>query len=578
MSSFNLRDFNDLSKRHNYFMSNYQIDGSPFLNENSIFLKKVLLNRSANSTDKILEISNNVSKPKKTVGFVEPEFISFQSPTIRKDNIPNEIFGYQIYKYNLVKSNAKKNNIQTPIKKNSKIMLNRKINRHNYNKFLINKDKDPISPVIFTKPLRFHSNTNINISDNEMFILNHKGRKIFSPNSFKGIKSFTESNSPNKKVINRIRESELYRNSLDLKKKKEEIYSRKMKKASSPLIRELLKKEKDKEIKEGKIDIEINTKNKFYTKNDEISNSKNKMRIIPINNKINNNEKTKSKNNNFITNGQNLTNNNSFIIKMKNKKKRLLNNPINENNIRRIYKMPNKNEDIRNSNETKIKEEEDSKLLNNNKTLNFKSNNIFLSKFSERTPPKNIANINNNNRIKENLELLRISKNTKDINDIKEKEGNILNNNKINSNSPIKHNSPYKFMTSNKKFYEDYAYETPILYSKDKKVSIKIHTIQNLNELFLGKKQTKEKLKMQRVNNFSFSNNNTISRSYFRNRFSKKNKENKSLRTIKEEEEKSKVEKKQRPIITEQKIEIKENPVFEKNIRRKYLRRFENKK
>ena len=574
MSNFNLRDFNALSKRHNYFMSNYLVKDSPFLNENSIVLKKIVLNRSANSSDKRLVISNNISKPKKSVGFAAPEFIPFQSPKINNDNIPKEIFGYQIYKNNLNKNNIKNNNnIQTPYKNNIKIMLNRKINRKNYNKFIINKDnKIPISPDVYTKPSRFHSNSNLNDSDNEMLVLNYKGRKIFSPNSFRGIKSFTANNSPEKKEINRIKESELYRNSLDLRKKKEEIYSRKMKKESSSIIRDMLKKEKEKDIKEGKIDIEINTKNNFYTKADINLNSKNKMRIIPLNSEINNNNK-KNKNNNFILNGQNLTNNNSFTIKMKNRKKTLLNSPISENNIRRIYKMQNKNTDIRNSNEIN-KNEEDSKLLKNNKSLNFKSNNIFLSKFSERTPPKNIKIFNSNNRIKDNLELLRKSKNKKVNNDIMEQKENKLNNNKINSIFPINHNNPYKYMSLNKRFCEDYEYEAPIIYSKDKKVSIKVHALQNINELFLGKKPTKEKLKMQRVNIFSFNNK---SHSYFRNKFSKKNKENKPLRSIKEEEEKFKVEQKPKTLRAEQKIEIKEKPVLEKNIRRKYLRRFENK-
>ena len=57
MSGFNLREFNILSKRHNYFMTNNRINGFPTIKENSLLLKKVLENRTSNSSDKILEIN-----------------------------------------------------------------------------------------------------------------------------------------------------------------------------------------------------------------------------------------------------------------------------------------------------------------------------------------------------------------------------------------------------------------------------------------------------------------------------------------------------------------------------------------
>ena len=38
-------------------------------------------------------------------------------------------------------------------------------------------------------------------------------------------------------------------------------------------------------------------------------------------------------------------------------------------------------------------------------------------------------------------------------------------------------------MTSKKKFCEDYIQDAPTIFSKDKKISIRIHTLQNLNEV-----------------------------------------------------------------------------------------------
>ena len=42
MSNFDLHEFNILSKRNNYFMTDNRINGIPLLNENSILLKKIL--------------------------------------------------------------------------------------------------------------------------------------------------------------------------------------------------------------------------------------------------------------------------------------------------------------------------------------------------------------------------------------------------------------------------------------------------------------------------------------------------------------------------------------------------------
>ena len=113
-------------------------------------------------------------------------------------------------------------------------------------------------------------------------------------------------------------------------------------------------------------------------------------------------------------------------------------------------------------------------------------------------------------------------------------------------------------MTSKKKFCEDYIQDAPTIFSKDKKISIRIHTLQNLNEVFLGKKQTREKLKMQRVISVILKVNidNRRSFNYFNSyKNTKKIKEIKPLITINESEEKLQAEVNPRILNTEQKLE-----------------------
>ena len=574
MSQFDLHEFNILSKRHNYFMTNNRLDGFPFLNENSIFLKKILFHRTSNSSDKRLEMENNNNyKPKKFVRFAKPENIPYkniyQSPIIikNKPNNSNDNLYRKRYHYNPSNNNLKnipigesnKINI-SPYRKNI-LFVNKKINRPNYYRIPINNQSSPINSI---KHHRFHSNSNINDYKNDMLVISFKGKKIFSSNSFRSLKSSDLSNSPGKSEnsddVGTIKESELFRNTEELQKKKEEIFLRKMKRESSSIRREILRKEKDKDIKEKKISIEINSNNNSRGNSNSKNKNENKMRIIPINRGINN---IKKKIKRFIPNINNMKNNNSFNISIKSGDKILLNN-IKNNNIKRINNSINNDRNNLND-EAKNDKEKETNTSNNNiesiiRNNNFKSNNIYLSKFSERTPPKNNRTININNKIKENLEFLRQSKNSEVKNDKKEKNLNI-NNNKTKSLSPDKPNNPYRFMTSKKKFCEDYIQKIPTLYSNDKKISIKISTLPNLNEIFLGKKQSKEKLKMQRVISVTLKDNIKT-----RNRFSsyknyqniKKIRENKSLRAINEEEEKVQVEPKFRIIKTEENTAIKE--------------------
>ena len=559
MSGFDLHEFNVLSKRHNYFMTNNRMTGFPFLKENSLLLKKILLNRNSNSNDKRLEKGNNL-KAKKFVRFAKPENIGikgiYQSPLIFKKKLSNSNdnmlnrrehnnFNRNNMKNNIINSNEKENNI-SPYSKNRGIELGKNLFKNNYNRINIsNVTSNLNSPDIYRKHIRMASNSsNINDSDNETVVLNFKGKRIFASNLFNSLKNDSIINSPDKNdnISNNgsTKGAELFRSSEELKKKKEEIFLRKMKRESSSILRDKLKTEKDKDIKKQKLNIDINSINN--------SDNKSQMRIIPLNKEINNIKKV---NNRFISSKNKIKNNNSF--KINNINENSSNSPTHySNNIKRIYKFQNNKDSTDNQNDANIfdQKSQDSnspKNTDNNKPYekkSFKTNNIFLSKYST-TPPKNINRININNRIKENLEFLRLSKNSRADSNKKEK-----------SISPDRHNNPYQFIPIKKKFLEDNREKESIIYSNDKKISIKIHTLNNLNETFMGKRPTRKKLKMQRVISIIFQNNNKNQSNYFRARISKKKKENTSLKSIKEEEEKSKID-------SSQKLIEEKKPVFE---------------
>ena len=572
MSGFDLHEFNVLSKRHNYFMTNNRMTGFPFLKENSLLLKKILLNRNSNSNDKRLEKGNNI-KAKKFVRFAKPENIEikgiYQSPLIFKKKLSNSNdnmlnrrehnnFNRNNMKNNIINSNEKEN--ISPYSKNRGIELGKNLFKNNYNRINIsNVTSNLNSPDIYRKNIRMASNSsNINDSDNETVVLNFKGKRIFASNLFNSLKNDSIINSPDKNdnISNNgsTKGAELFRSSEELKKKKEEIFLRKMKRESSSIIRDKLKTEKDKDIKKQKLNIDINSINN--------SDNKSQMRIIPLNKEINNIKKV---NNRFISSKNKIKNNNSF--KINNINENSSNSPTHySNNIKRIYKFQNNKDSTDNQNDTNIfdKKSQDSnspKNTDNNKPYekkSFKTNNIFLSKYST-TPPKNINRININNRIKENLEFLRLSKNSRADSNKKEK-----------SISPDRHNNPYQFIPIKKKFLEDNREKESIIYSNDKKISIKIHTLNNLNETFVGKRPTRKKLKMQRVISIIFQNNNKNQSNYFRARISKKKKENTSLKSIKEEEEKSKYEsshnlikEEKSKIDSSQKLVEEKKPVFE---------------
>ena len=265
MSGFDLHEFNVLSKRHNYFMTNNRMTGIPLLKENSLLLKKILLNRNSNSNDKKLEKSNNL-KAKKFVRFAKPGNIEikgiYQSPLIFKKKLSNSNDNMMNRRYhnnsnnnmkNIIINSNEKENI-SPYSKNRGIELGKNLFKNNHNRINIsNVTSNLNTPDIYRRHIRMASNSsNINDSDNETVVLNFKGKRIFASNLFNSLKNDSKINSPDKNdnISNNgsIKGAELFRSSEELKKKKEEIFLRKMKRESSSIIRDKLKTEKDKVI------------------------------------------------------------------------------------------------------------------------------------------------------------------------------------------------------------------------------------------------------------------------------------------------------------------------------------------
>ena len=523
MSNFDLHKFNILSQRHNYFMTNNRINGFPVLKESSIFLKKILAQRTSNSAGK--KIPMNLLNQKDLDNFRTNKKIYHSPPIItnKKINNDNNInINIKRIKPNISRNiNNPKSNYISPSRTGSNTILLNRIITPNYYKIPINTMNR------LSKSPNIGRNISINNEFNdEVKVLNIGGKKIFASNSFNGFRdNYTQNNNTPIKNEN----SELFRNYDELKKKKDEIYRRKMKRDSSAYGKQLLKLEKDKEIKEQRIN------------ND-------KLRIIPLKKKL---------------------------ITRYNSKEKIKNIRANE---------------INNNNDNKIKSHniivlQKSKNLYNKK--NFKTNNIFISK-NTKNKDKEISNtnINNNNhinqKIKQNLEYLRVKKN-------KSRTKNNNNSEQINNINNIKKFNGFK--SRNKKFMEDYNPSiTQMIYSNDKKLSIKIHVIKDINVSFPKEKQiedNKKYLKIQKLNSicYPFLKKENLDNEKIKNKKLVRRIKNMNvdkLSSIKEEEEKSKPEYKINDIKKIGKKEIineKERrfSAFSGGIRSRYLNRLHNK-
>ena len=455
MSNFDLHEFNILSKKHNYFLTNNRIHGFPVLQDSSIFLQKILAHRTSNSSGKkinIKTINQNETGP-----FKEKLRI-YQSPNITQSRL-NGLNNFNIESIKPINSRKINQNINI-------ISPERTINDNN---ILMNRI---ITPTYYKIPITINNRISkspdlsgtVNINNklgDEIRVLNFGGKKIFATNSFNGLTNYTQSNNTPIKTES----SELFRNYDELKKKKEEIFRRKMKRDSSLYRKELLKKQKDKEIKQQTININFIDNN-------------NKLRIIPLKKKLIMNSKSQSR---------------LFQNEAKKEKEDTDKKP---HNIIVLQKSKN--------------------LYNKKK---FKTNNIFISKNIKNNLKPKINNNQINQKIKENLEYLRLKK---------EKSKPT-----INSPETIKQ----------KKFVEDYNPNlSQIIYSNDRKISIKMNVLKDKNVTFAKKDENINKIfEIQKVIciNYKCGKENCINNGLIKNKKikRKKNLDGNILSSIKEEED-----------------------------------------
>ena len=458
MSNIDLHEFNVLSRQHNYFMTKNRYNGFPTLKDSSIFLQKILSNHVSNSVEKkiskIRSIKNN-NQIKLNKYF---NLRTYQSPIATHNNDNNSI--------NLMTNNIKrKNMVISPDRKNNlNIISANKINTPNYSKIPIDINKRMAKSPNLGKTFNINNDY---YSDYK--VLNYNGKKIFATESFNGFNSLTKNNSPEENDNNK-KESELFRNYKELMKKKDEIYKRKIKQDSSFYRRQILKTEKDKEIKEQTI-------------------SKDKLKVIPFKKKMR------------ISSNDNITINN--VKKNKNNK------TINNMNYNIIMLQQSRN-------------------FYNNKS--FKTNNIFISKNLKMN--KSMTNLGTPENIKIN---------------------SIFNNN-----------------------------FNQILYSNDKKICIRLHVLKCKNIFIFNTKNYKKCLKIQKV----MSINYRVGKRNQNKKFVKRIKNMDLLSSIKEEEEKSKLEKINKDIINKKEVNEKiniDNDLLKKEgieqigVRSKYLSRFRKK-
>ena len=492
------------------------------INKNSIFLRKVIESKEKerHASKKIFENdTKKINMRAKKISYDNNNKRIYQSPinsqkiiNTSKNEEPNKRYEP------ILDNNLKKNKLSNNLNRDSKIYENTKsFNSSNNSKLSINKlTRGFLSPNNFqNKSFVFNYD-----SENDSNCLSFNGKKMFSSSTFKSLNSPIIPNSP--KFINE-NNGELYRNYSQLKLKQEEIYKRKIKKSMSAEKRKILEIQKNKEIKEKTIDF-----------NHKIIKNNNPIKKIPIGQKqakfyiIKSNDNKENLSNNII-----LTN----IVSPKNNNKKLIINTSIENII---YKGKN---GIKNN---KINQKSNKHLLSINQNYINNIKNSLKKYFSNRTENSNIIK-----KSKKNTNSNYLKKNYKNFKIIFPK-----NNKKLTkSSTPDRFKLPNNIIDQ-KKYIEDQLNDS-LYIAKDKKLIIRIHSLQNINQIFLMKGKNKQNLKIQKFMNICLSNNIKLYLNYLVNNEKKiKNKKYKNiLSAIKEEEEKSKAE----IAINESQIEIKNN-------------------
>ena len=484
MDKFKELKINSFRKNNSFFKDEEKKKCFLSLNKNSLFLKRVIeiKERERNSSKKLLGIKSN--------RFDINNEICKNFETLPEQSLSRIYKNPQYFQTLLKKTKAeypnrrKANNYSSNINDISNINISNSSNHnriylsfhrmHRPNSFLAKYEMNPF----FSPNLIYKSNkNNFSKCNTDSRVLNFNGRKMFAPLSLSKINNINSQNLHENK-------SELYRNYHELKLKKEEIYNRKLKQNLSAENRQILNIKKDKDIKQQTIE--------HLTINNNLNRNKklNKIKKIPRGNKK---LKHIKKEDILKKIEENKNSNNSFSIVHKIDKKMIL--------------TLNNKKDINSSNLTFIK---------NPKLFTVNQKNIKYIKYIKSTKPNKINFMHNINITDENKE--NISQNI--IN------GNIMKN-KTNTIDDFSKKNKRIIITKNN--INGNLIKESIFHSKDNKLTLKIHTLKNRNQI---PKLSIEKFNIS-ISNKNNSTNNDENMIKFPKR-AKKNIKNKILLEIKE--------------------------------------------
>jgi hypothetical protein len=499
-----LHKINSFRENHKLNLINEYKNSLLSLNKNSIFMRKVIESKEKERKSRKKTFEINTAK----------DICNYENVNAEDRFTYNNVSKFTYLQNNNIKtessiSKERENtkmteNVLNEYIKNSSIISSRNKKFKNQIKekssFPINDSYKTIISSINFKNDSF-SNRNKSGCETDRYVLNYNGKKIFATFSF---------NESNNKTIcpRRNNDTELFRNYSKLKLKKEEIYNRKIKKDSSAERKELWTIEKEKELKDQNLAIlSKEKKNRAqYAK---------KVKKIPLGNKrIFESQNCIKKGNQISLRKKDI---NSFTLTQDD-----------EDTLKSLSKNT-----IESTNKSKTK----------NKSLSFSSNNTSNNNTNSCAIEKMINAISINNKLKYNLYSQNFNDKILVNQNINYERKELSNSKDLNIYKIHKLIDMPKFIESKKKFVEDELKESMIV-TNDKRLTIKIHCIHNLNQLFLLRRK-KRNFKIQKVINILLSSEKKFYLNYlWNNQLSNKIRAFKnynSLSSIKEEE-KSKAE------------------------------------
>ena len=499
-----LHKINSFRENHKLNLINEYKNSLLSLNKNSIFMRKVIESKEKERKSRKKTFEINTAK----------DICNYENVNAEDRFTYNNVSKFTYLQNNNIKtessiSKERENtkmteNVLNEYIKNSSIISSRNKKFKNQIKekssFPINDSYKTIISSINFKNDSF-SNRNKSGCETDRYVLNYNGKKIFATFSF---------NESNNKTIcpRRNNDTELFRNYSKLKLKKEEIYNRKIKKDSSAERKELWTIEKEKELKDQNLAIlSKEKKNRAqYAK---------KVKKIPLGNKrIFESQNCIKKGNQISLRKKDI---NSFTLTQDD-----------EDTLKSLSKNT-----IESTNKSKTK----------NKSLSFSSNNTSNNNTNSCAIEKMINAISINNKLKYNLYSQNFNDKILVNQNINYERKELSNSKDLNIYKIHKLIDMPKFIESKKKFVEDELKESMIV-TNDKRLTIKIHCIHNLNQLFLLRRK-KRNFKIQKVMNILLSSEKKFYLNYlWNNQLPNKMRSFKnynSLSSIKEEE-KSKAE------------------------------------